>query len=168
MDRRWVLVERSKTGGRLVLGERPEVIPEDAVVSITLGAGFSLWQFILNGIASHFVMRQCLKMPGLAYGELASDLKSGYSLTLTVWKGGQMREFRDRKAHGWVMKALWWVFYGGKAEAWFLTYKARHVPSLEEAKQLAETFGRHFKQGKLVRPQRRPDHESLPPEALAG
>lgn len=155
--RKWNLVERSKSGGRMVLGERPEAIPEDALISITLGAGFSLWQFIFNGIASQFVMQQCLKMPGLLYGELESDLKSGYSLTLTVWKGRQMREFRDRGAHGWVMRALWWVFYGGQAEAWFLSYHASSLPTLQEAKELAETYGRHFKQGKRLREQRRPE-----------
>ncbi|MBO9539762.1 hypothetical protein J7643_04120 [bacterium] len=162
MQREWTLVERTQTGGRLVLGERPDELPADTVVSITLGAGFGLWQFILNGIASHFVMKQCLKMPGLVYGELASDLKTGFSLTLTVWKGQAMREFRDNKAHGWSKRMLWWVFYGGKAEAWFLTYQDRRLPDVAEAKRLAETYGRHYKQGGLVRPQRKPERSADP------
>ena len=154
--RRWITAETFGKGGRMALGQRPVELPADAVVSITLATNLSLRQFVMGALVSQLIMRQCRKAPGLLYAEVAADYDGRYSYTLSLWRGPEMRAFRDKRSHGWAMRKMAWLFYGEAAEAWFLTYRTDTLPAFREAMETARRHGRHFKAGMQVRPQSPP------------
>ncbi|MFD1708500.1 hypothetical protein ACFSCZ_17610 [Siminovitchia sediminis] len=71
-------------GALITYGERNIHIPDDALISITLGEQFSVWKTMVNAMISQFVMKQMKKSKGLLYAEMKGHIKEGYGLTLTV------------------------------------------------------------------------------------
>lgn len=154
----------NKYGGTFVFGDRMVNLPPDAIVSVTRGERFNLWRLIVNSIANQVVMRQMAKTPGLLYAELTGDATQGSGQTLTVWESQAMVPFRDSGAHRFSKRFLSWVFFGGKAQAYFLTWKANgRIPTAAEAANLVKAYGRHFDGGRLLQKQGRP---VWPPEAV--
>ncbi len=156
--RTWTLERNSKYGGIQRLGERAP-LPKDAVVSITHGKGLSLGQTILNSMYSGwFILPRLPKNENLLYAELHGDFKSGESLTITVWRGKAMTQFRDKGGHGWAVRLLTNLVFGGNATLWFLTYvpKDGQIPSAEEARRLSEQHGKMMVRGAFVRSATRP------------
>ncbi|MFD1739828.1 hypothetical protein ACFSCX_25515 [Bacillus salitolerans] len=154
-----------KFGGLLSFGSRDIILPQDAIISITLGEQFTTWKTVVNAIVSQFVMKQMKKSEGLLYAELKGHLTEGYGLTMSVWDSKSMVPFRDKGPHKFAMRFFSWVFYGGKSQAYFLTYKANgSIPSIEEAYTLVKKYGKHYNGGKLERSAKKPifgDH--IPP-----
>lgn len=155
-DRTWILHRDPSNpyGGTFTLGDRSVPLPDDAVISLTLGTQFTVWRTLVNSIVSKFVQRQLVKTPHLLYSELVGDLKQGYGLTMSVWSGQarEMARFRDSGAHKFAMKFFSWVFYSGTAQSYFLTFPANgRIPTADEAIALVQAHGRHFDGGKLVR-----------------
>lgn len=156
--RTWTIERTHRYDGIQGLGERIE-LSKDAVVSITHGKVLSLGQTILNGMFSGwFILPQLPKNENLLYTELHSDFKSGESLTITVWCGKAMTQFRDHDGHGWAVKLLTNIVFGGNATLWFLTYtpKDGQIPSADEARQLSEQHGKMMTRGKFIRSATRP------------
>lgn len=161
--RTWTLERLGKRAGRMTLGSRVEAARHpDAVWSVTLGANFAVWQFILNSLASIPVRRRMQRDPNVVFAELLADFDTGRSVTISAFRGKAMVPFRDRGIHGFLRRRMWFVFYGGDAEAWFLTRRANgRIPGMEEAIDLAERYGKHYRRGELVRQaQRIPDDEA--------
>lgn len=147
----------SKYEGLITYGDRDISLPKDALISITLGEKFSVWRTIVNAIVSKFVMKQMKKSPKLLYAEMKGDVKEGYGLTMTVWESHSMKQFRDKGAHKFAMRFFSWVFYGGNAQAYFLSFKNNgSIPTSTEAYELVKEYGRFFDNGKLVRSSRAP------------
>ena len=98
------------------------------------------------------------KNEDLLYAELKGQLDGGIGQTMTVWKEGKkMNSFRTSGAHNFARKFFSWVFYSGKVQSYFLTWRANgRIPNYEEAAEIVTTFGRHFDGGKLVRQARQP------------
>ncbi len=158
ITRAWTLERTGKYGGIQRLGERVP-LPKGAVVSITHGVGLSLGQTILNSMYSGwFILPRLPQNENLLYAELHGDFKSGESLTITVWRGKAMAQFRDHGSHGWAVKLLTNLVFGGKATLWFLTYTPAEgqIPSAGEARRLAEQHGKMMKGGKYIRSATRP------------
>jgi hypothetical protein len=148
----------NKFGGTFVFGDRKIALPQDAVVSATLGERFNWWRLIVNSIATQFIKGQMTRTPGLLYAELTGDAAKGSGLTLSVWESPAMVPFRDSGAHQFAKRFLSWVFYGGKVHAYFLTWAAHgRIPTAVEATELIKEYGRFFEGGKLIRKQRRPE-----------
>ncbi|VEF47319.1 Uncharacterised protein [Bacillus freudenreichii] len=146
-----------KFGALITLGDRDIHIPDDALISITLGEQFSVWKTIVNAIVSQFVMKQMKKSKGLLYAEMKGHIKEGYGMTLTVWEKKAMIPFRNSGAHKFAMKFFSWVFYSGKSHAYFLTYKANgKIPNAEEAYDLVKAYGKFYDGGKLLRTAKSP------------
>ncbi|TLS38362.1 hypothetical protein FCL54_07040 [Pseudalkalibacillus caeni] len=146
----------------IIYGERKIPLPEDAIISITLGARFNIWRTIVNGFLTRFVMKQMMNNPGLLYAELVGNMEEGYGQTMTVWESKAMVPFRDSGSHKFSMKFFSWVFYSGKVHAYFSTYKANgYIPTFEEANQIAREYGRFFEGGKLIRKAQKPDISKL-------
>lgn len=156
-DRKWIrhMNPENPYAARIVLGDSTIELPEDAVISLTLGEQFSLWRTIVNGLVTVLVQKQLAKNPHLLYSELSGDAKAGNGLTLSVWsgKGRKMGEFRESGAHKFAMRFFSWVFYSGKVQAYFLTFPANggRIPTAAEATELCHEYGRHFDGGKLVK-----------------
>lgn len=160
--RRWNLERLGKYGGIQRLGERDRVqpLPAGAVVSITHGMNLSLGQTILTGLVTGlFILPRLPRNPDLLYAELHSDVVSGESVTITVWRSGRgMVAFRDRDSHGWAKNLLTGLIFGGRATLWFLTYTPHdgRIPTAEEARRLSETYGKMMVHGHMTRTARRP------------
>ncbi|MCI0571468.1 MAG: hypothetical protein L0Y66_12000, partial [Myxococcaceae bacterium] len=138
-----------KYGGRMTLGYRDIELPPDAIVSVTRGERFSLWRLLINSIANQLVLKQLQKNPHLLYAELTGGLDEMGGQTVTVWRAKEMVPFRDSGAHGWALKYLKWVIFGGRVEAYFLTWKANgRIPTTEEARTLVKAHGRGVRGGK--------------------
>ncbi len=158
-QRTWTLHRdpNNKYGGRLTLGTREVELPDDAVISVTLGERFTVWRTILNSIMNQFVMKQVAKNEGILYAELVGDAKAAYGLTLTVFTGKSMTKFRDSGAHKFAKNFLSWVFYSGKTHAYFLTWSAKgRIPTAEEARAMVKEYGRFVEGGMEQRSQRPP------------
>ncbi|WLD91773.1 hypothetical protein [Alkalihalobacillus sp. AL-G] len=153
---------QNKFEGMITYGDRDIELSENPLISITLGERFSVWKTIVNAVVSQFVMKQMKKSSGLLYAELKGNIKEGYGFTLTVWESKAMVPFRDRGAHKFAMRFFSWVFYGGKSQAYFLTYKADDViPTSEEAYQLVKEYGKFIDGGKLVRKAKNPAKQNI-------
>jgi len=145
--------------GSIIVGAKEAALPEEAVISLTLGERLPLWRTLLNSLLNQLALRQLVRSPDLLYVEVVGDLKEGFGYTMTVWKRGRaMAEFRDNGGHGWIKRFMSWVFYLGKSHAYFLTYPAqgREIPTLEEGRMVLRAHGRFLLGGRLVRPASRP------------
>lgn len=141
----------------LSLGSRDVALPPDAVVSVTFLERLSIWRSIINGIGTLFVMQAMKRNPGLLYAEVRA-LDRGVGYTLSVWEGRAMVRFRDRGAHGWAMRYLSWVFMGGGARVYFLSWLARgRIPTAAEIPGLVRQYAKCYDDGRLVRPAGRPE-----------
>lgn len=146
----------------ITVGSRPEALPPDAIISITRGEGFSLWAYIINTIGNLFLVPGLARHAGLLYAEMTGlpDQRGGQ--IVSVWHAKEMVPYRDRGAHGWVMRRLGWTFFGAKTQAFFLTFKAHgRIPTVAEAEALVKSHGKHYVSGEQVRPASRP---AWPPE----
>jgi len=142
----------SKFEGLITYGNRDIVLPKDALISITLGEKFSIWKILINAIVSRIVMKQMKRSPKLLYAEMNGNIKEGYGLTMTVWESKSMKQFRDSGAHKFAMRFFSWVFIGGKAHSYFLTYKNNgSIPTSAEAYDVVKKYGRYYANGKLIR-----------------
>jgi hypothetical protein len=146
------------------LGDRNVTLPADAVVSITYLEKLNMLRSILNGLATLTVMTQLSRQPGLLYAEFrATGIGCGY--TLSVWESKTMTTFRNRGNHGRAMKYLSWIFFGGGAGAYFLSWLAKgRIPTYAEIPDIIHTHGKWYDNGKLVRAatQFRPEPPALP------
>lgn len=155
-DRKWVSVRdpEVKYGGTMILGEREVKLPRGAVISVTRGEDLSLPRTIINMILTQFIKKAMTKNDNLLYAELTGRIDGGgMGQTLTVWKSGdRVNAFRVKGRHNFARKFFGWVFYSGKAQAYFLTWKADGViPTAEEAALIVKEHGRYFDGGKLVK-----------------
>ena len=83
-----------------------------------------------------------------------------WGYTLSVWHPKEMVPFRDSGGHNFAMRFFSWIFFGGRAQAYFLTLPAfGRLPSPEEIPALARQFGRFYDRGKLVRNARPPKQQ---------
>jgi hypothetical protein len=83
---------------------------------------------------------------------MKGNLKEGYGLTMTVWESNSMKQFRDNGAHKFAIRFFSWIFYSGKAHAYFLSYKNNgSIPTSTEAYDLVKKYGRLYNSGKLIR-----------------
>ncbi|MEH7307766.1 hypothetical protein [Neobacillus drentensis] len=78
---------------------------------------------------------------------------------MTVWKVAKdMNSFRTSGIHNIARKFFSWVFYSGKVQSYFLTWKANgYIPTYEESAEIVTIYGRHFDRGKLVRKAQQPN-----------
>ena len=156
----WVKHENpnNKYEAKFTLGDRDLPLPEHAVISITRGEGFNMFRLMVNGMINEFVKRQLRKNDNLIYAELSGQLQGGIGQTVTVWKNGNtMNHFRTKGAHQFARRFFSWVFYSGKVQAYFLTWKApQYIPDEKELEHIILHCGRHFDGGKLVRKAQQP------------
>jgi hypothetical protein len=84
--KKWGSVKRHGGFGILLLGEKPEQLPEKTFISLTRGEGLNLFQLSINNLLPLMVMNQMKKTPGLLYAELIGELKKGRGIgrTMTV------------------------------------------------------------------------------------
>lgn len=158
-ERQWITHKdpANKYAARFTLGTREVELPPDAIISLTLGDGFSIGRMIANGVITQFIQRQLLKSAGLIYAELDGDARTGSNLTMSVWSGKAMTKFRDSGAHKIAKNFFSWIFYSGKTQVYFLTCGAKgRIPTTEEGYALARQFGRHFDGGVEVRATKQP------------
>lgn len=159
--RAWKREQVSRYGGMMRLGERADFpqLPANALVSITHGINMKLHQIIVSTLVNEiFIMPSLVRNENLLYAEGHGNLVSGESLLITVWRGKGMIQFRDHGSHGWAKERLTRFVFGQDVIAWFLTYapKDHCIPSAEEARYLAEAFGKMMVKGSFVRSAVRP------------
>lgn len=148
----------NKYGGAFTLGNRNVEIPPNAVVSVTRGEQFNIPRLIINGFLNQLIMKAMSKNENLLYAELKGQLDGGVGQTMTVWKAGkEMNSFRTSGSHNFARKFFSWVFYSGKVQSYFLTWKANgQIPTYEEATEIVKNYGKHFDGGNLVRKAKQP------------
>jgi hypothetical protein len=160
--REWVKHQdpKNKYGAKFTLGHRNVELPETAIISVTRGGNFNLFRIMLNGSINTFVKKQLLNNENLLYAKLSGQLQGGVGQTVTVWKNGiSMNNFRTKGAHKFAKKFFSWVFYSGKVQAYFLTWKiANSIPEENEIKEIVQKYGRHFDGGRLIK------HAQQPPK----
>lgn len=151
----WIKHEdkHNKYAATFTLGDSSITLPNDAVISVTRGEAFSFPRLLLNGLLNKFIMRSLTTNSNLLYAELTGQLQGGVGQTLTVWKSGKkMNQFRKGGFHRFALKFFSWVFYSGKVQSYFLTWKHQgFIPTSEEATDMVKKYGRHFDGGKLRR-----------------
>lgn len=152
--RTWVKHEdpNNKFGASFTLGEREDDLPTEAVISVTRGEGFNIPRLMVNGTLNQLIMKALKKNDELLYAELTGQLQGGIGRTMTVWKdGNRVHHFKTSGFHQFSRQFFSWVFYSGKVQAYFLTWKCQgHIPSAEEAAVIVKTHGRHFDGGECV------------------
>ncbi|MBI0580588.1 hypothetical protein IEC97_24895 [Neobacillus cucumis] len=167
MPKRWekVIDPNNKYGGAFILGDRNVEVPPTAVVSVTRGEQFNIPRLMINGFLNQMIMKAMSKNENLLYAELKGQLDGGIGQTMTIWKEGkQMNSFRTGGMHNFARKFFSWVFYSGKVQSYFLTWKANgQIPTYEEAAEIVKTYGRHFDGGKLVRKASQPKDPNRKP-----
>lgn len=153
----------NKYGAKYTLGERDIPLPENAVISVTRGEKFNFLRLLINGIINEFVKRQLRKNDDLIYAELSGQLQGGIGQTVTVWRNGNtMNHFRTTGAHQFARRFFSSVFYGGKVQAYFLTWKApQYIPDEKELEAIILQYGRHFDGGELIRKAQQPPQARL-------
>ncbi|KEO84855.1 hypothetical protein EL26_02270 [Tumebacillus flagellatus] len=141
-------------GQRVTYGE-PDAsqLGPESVITITRSERLSLFRLLVAAFLNETIMRQMVKRDTVIYAELEADVRAGWAQTLSVWKNGrEMTEFRNSGAHGRALRFFRWVFYGGKVQAYVLSYKAwGEIPNMEEAAALAVEYGRFADGGEIVR-----------------
>lgn len=141
----------------MTLGDRNVELPPGALVSVTYLKDLNAFRGILNGLTSLAVMSQMTKTEGLFFAEIYAAEK-GRGHTLTVWAPKAMVPFRDQKRHGWVMRYMSWIFFGGKCQAYFLTWLAKgRIPTPQEIPPIVFDHAKHYDGGNLVRQASRPE-----------
>jgi hypothetical protein len=142
----------NKYVGAFILGDRNVEVPPNAVVSVTRGEQFNIPRLIINGFLNQMIMKALSKNENLLYAELKGQLEGGVGQTMTVWKAGKdMNSFRTSGMHNFARKFFSWVFYSGKVQSYFFTWKVEGpIPTYEEATEIVTSIGRHFDGGKLV------------------
>jgi hypothetical protein len=140
--------------GFLKLGEKPELLPHSAFISLTRGEGLNLIQLFINQVLTMIVMTQLKKAPGLLYAELNGEFKNfkGNGQTMTVWDGKLMTQFRNKSKHSFAMKFFAWVIHRKNTKNWYLTYAAAgKIPNVLEAREILKEYGKFYNGGKLER-----------------
>lgn len=146
-------------GGLMILGEKDDVVlTENTLISVTLLENLSWWRFLITYLLTMAICVQMKRSPAVLYSVLKANLVAGYVQTMTIFQSGkEMIPFRDRGAHGAVERFFAWVVFGGKVQAYFLSWKAKgEIPTIEEAVDTARTFGKQFDAGLQVRNASRP------------
>ncbi|MNO91066.1 hypothetical protein D3C76_826060 [compost metagenome] len=160
--REWVKHQdpKNKYGAKFTLGHRNVELPETAIISVTRGENLNMFRIMLNGSINTFVKKQLLNNENLLYAELSGQLQGGVGQTVTVWKNGiSMNNFRTKGAHKFAKKFFSWVFYSGKVQAYFLTWKiSNSIPEENEIKETVKKYGRFFDGGRLKK------HAQQPPK----
>lgn len=133
----------NKYGGSFILGSRDIEIPPDAVVSVTRGEQFNIPRLIINGFLNQMIMKRMAKNDHLLYAELTGQLEGGIGQTMTVWKTGKtMNHFRTKGIHNFARKFFSWVFYSGRVQSYFLTWKINgKIPTSDEATEIVKKMG---------------------------
>lgn len=153
--KKWTMVKgKGGKGGLMVLGEKPDFLPELAFVSLTRGEGLNFSQLVINQVFTLLVMNQMKKTPGLLYAEVEGELRNGkgYGQTMTVWDGKTMPQLRNRGSHGFAMKFLSWVIHRKNTQTYYLTYKTNgSIPTKEQATDVLKKSGKFYDRGLLVR-----------------
>lgn len=110
-QKKWTPLKEMDGSNTLIWGDKPEVLPEQAFISLTRGEGLNLIQLFINQVLKLLVMNQMRKAPGLIYAELNGELKKwkGNGQTMTVWDGKLMPKFRKRNTHAFAMKFFTWI-----------------------------------------------------------
>lgn len=145
--------------GVLKLGEKPDILPYTAVISLTRGEGLNPIQLFINQVLTLVVMTQMKKASGLLYAELNGELKNfkGNGQTMTVWDGKSMTQFRNKNKHGFAMKFFAWVIHRKNTKNWYLTYAADgKIPNVLEVREILKEYGKFYNGGKLERNARPP------------
>jgi hypothetical protein len=139
--------------GILVLGSKPEKLPEHAYISLTRGEGLTFIQLLFNQLLNLTVMNQMRKTPGLIYAELAGELKQGRGSgqTMTVWEGKTMTNLRNHGSHAWAMKFFTWVIHRKNTRNYYLTYRSQAIPTSQDAARIVKEYGKFYDKGALVR-----------------
>jgi hypothetical protein len=153
----------NKYGAKFTLGERDIPLPETAIISVTRGERFNIVRLIINGIINEFVKKQLTRNENLLYAELSGELQGGNGQTVTVWKdGSSMNKFRTKGAHKFAKQFFAWVFYGGKVQAYFLTWRiSNQIPADKEIEETIKKYGRHFDGGRLIRQTQKPPESKI-------
>ncbi|MCE5172349.1 hypothetical protein LQV63_24025 [Paenibacillus profundus] len=148
----------NKYGAKFTLGDREVQLTETAIISVTRGEKFNIFRIIINGIINEIVKKQLTKNESLLYAELSGELQGGIGQTVTVWKDGKsMNHFKTKGVHKFAMRFFGWVFYSGKVQAYFLTWRiSNQIPNDIEIEEVIKKYGRHFDGGKLVRQAQQP------------
>jgi hypothetical protein len=158
--REWVKHQdpNNKYGAKFTLGDRAVELPQTAIISVTRGENFNIFRIMINGTINNFVKKQLQKNENLLYAELSGQLQGGVGQTITVWKkGSSMNNFRKKGAHKFAMRFFSWVFYGGKIQAYFLTWKiSNSIPEDNEIKEIVKKYGKHYDGGKLLKSAQQP------------
>ncbi|PWK16441.1 DUF3291 domain-containing protein [Tumebacillus permanentifrigoris] len=153
--RKWV----HHPGPRVTYGERDlSQLGPDALVTITRSEQLGMFRLLVAAVVNQFIMSQMVKRDDVLFAEIASDLKSSWAQTMTVWKNGrEMTDFRNSGAHAKAIKFFHWVFYGGRVQSYVLSYQAKgQIPTVEEAAQIVMQYGRYADGGDIQRPARNP------------
>lgn len=62
-----------------------------------------------------------------------------------------MNKFRSNGAHKFAQRFFSWVFYSGKVEAYFYSWRIKKIPTDMEIEKMIKENGRYFVGGKLVK-----------------
>lgn len=155
----WVKYQdpNNKYGARFTFADKDIPLPETAIISVTRGEKFNIFRTVINGMVNEFIKKQLIKNDNLLYAELSGQLQGGIGQTVTVWKDGKsMNNFRTRGSHKFAERFFSWVFYSGKVQAYFLTWRINHIPTDHEIEENIKKYGKHFIGGKLVRQAQKP------------
>ncbi|MCS0825645.1 hypothetical protein NX029_17120 [Cytobacillus firmus] len=159
-QKKWTPLKEMDGSNTLIWGDKPEVLPEQAFISLTRGEGLNLIQLFINQVLTLLVMNQMRKAPGLIYAELNGELKKckGNGQTMTVWDGKLMPKFRNRNTHAFAMKFFTWIIHRKNTKNYYLTYSANEtIPSVAEVKDILRQFGKFYDGGVLARKAAPPD-----------
>ncbi|WP_226618123.1 hypothetical protein [Cytobacillus firmus] len=161
-QRKWKPIKEMDGSNTLVWGEKPEVLPEQAFISLTRGEGLNLIQLFINQVLTLLVMIQMKKAPGLLYAELNGELKKwkGTGQTMTVWDGKLMPKFRNHNTHGFAMKFFTWIIHRKNTKNYYLTYSANEtIPTGPEVREILRKYGKFYDGGVLARKAGPPKYE---------
>ncbi|MCU1806040.1 hypothetical protein NVV31_11690 [Cytobacillus firmus] len=153
-QRKWIPIKEMDGSNTLVWGDKPEVMPEQAFISLTRGEGLNLIQLFINQVLTLLVMNQMKKTPGLLYAELNGELKKwkGTGQTMTVWDGKLMPKFRNHNTHGFAMKFFTWIIHRKNTKNYYLTYSANEtIPTVPEVREILRKYGKFYDGGVLAR-----------------
>jgi len=151
-----------KYGGVARLGNRSDYpeLPSHALVSITCFQHIGLIRALVNILYTNIIlMPGLLRTSGLLLGEFYGDLsRLDEGLIITVWQGRSMVNYRDTGAHGWAVRHLTRLIFGGTGQAFFLTYAPKNgqIPDADDARALALKHGKMMMGAVTMRAASRP------------
>ena len=149
-QKKWTPKKELDGSNTLIFGDKPEMLPEQAYISLTRGEGLNLIQLFINQVLTLLVMNQMKKAPGLIYAELNGELKEwkGNGQTMTIWDGKQMPKFRNHNTHGFFT----FIIHRKNTKNYYLTYSAKEtIPSVAEVKDILKQYGKFYDGGVLAR-----------------